>query len=90
MLIPALPGYDLMDDSQFCSVEQTASQLADELLQRGIWEVKAIYGCSMGGSIALRMAADGRMKALNTIMDGDNNEDRPYRVHLSGRRIGAL
>ena len=87
LLIPTLPGYDLMDDSQFCSVEQTASQLADELLQKGIQEVKAIYGCSMGGSIALRMAADGRMKAQNTIMDGGIT---PYQLPWLLTRFIAL
>ena len=70
MLIPALPGYDPNDDSEFSTVEQFASELADDILKRGILEVKAIYGCSMGGSIALRMAADGKLKAKNYIMDG--------------------
>ena len=70
MLIPALPGYDLNDDSEFSSVEQIASELADDILRKGIQEVKAIYGCSMGGSIALRMAADGKLNAKNYIMDG--------------------
>ena len=70
LLIPALPGYDLNDDSEFSSVEQIASELADDILKRGIQEVKAIYGCSMGGSIALRLAADGKLKAKNYIMDG--------------------
>ena len=87
LLIPALPGYDLKDDSQFCSVEQTASQLADELLQKGIQEVKAIYGCSMGGSIALRMAADGRLKARNYIMDGGIT---PYQLPWILTRFIAL
>ena len=70
LLIPALPGYDLNDDSEFSSVEQIASELADDILKRGIQEVKAIYGCSMGGSIALRLAVDGKLKAKNYIMDG--------------------
>ena len=70
LLIPAIPGYDLKDDSQFSTVEKVASQLADDLLQKGIREVKAIYGCSMGGSIVLRMAADGKLKAQHYVMDG--------------------
>ena len=53
LLIPALPGYDLKDDSQFSSVERIASALADEILHKGIQEVRTIYGCSMGGSIVL-------------------------------------
>ena len=40
LLIPALPGYDLNDDSEFSSVEQIASELADDILKRGIQEVK--------------------------------------------------
>jgi hypothetical protein len=44
LLIPALPGYDLEDGSEFSSVERIASQLADDLLEKGIREVKAIYG----------------------------------------------
>ena len=70
LLIPALPGYDLEDDSQFSSVERIASELADDLLEKGIREVKAIYGSSMGGSIVLRMAADGKLKARHYVMDG--------------------
>ncbi len=31
LLIPALPGYDLTDDSQFRSVEKAASELAEDL-----------------------------------------------------------
>ena len=70
LLVPALPGYDLEDSSQFSSVEEIASELADDLQRRGIQEVKAAYGCSMGGSIVLRMAADGKLKAQNSILDG--------------------
>ncbi|MCR5230811.1 MAG: alpha/beta hydrolase [Solobacterium sp.] len=87
LLIPALPGYDLKDDSHFCSVEQTASQLADELLQKGIRELKAVYGCSMGGSIVLRMAADGTVKAQNYIMDGGIT---PYQLPWLLTRFIAL
>ncbi|MBQ7152669.1 MAG: alpha/beta hydrolase [Clostridia bacterium] len=70
LLIPALPGYDLEDRSEFSSVEKSASELADDLLQKGVREVKAIYGCSMGGSVALRMAVEGKLKAQNNVMDG--------------------
>ena len=87
LLIPALPGYDLEDDSWFCSVEQTASGLADDLLQRGIQEVKAVYGCSMGGSIVLRIAADGILKAQNYIMDGGIT---PYQLPWLLTRFIAL
>ena len=36
LLIPALPGYDLEDSSEFSSVEKIASELADDVLKKGI------------------------------------------------------
>ncbi|MBR2738468.1 MAG: alpha/beta hydrolase [Lachnospiraceae bacterium] len=87
LLIPALPGYDLLDGSEFVSVERTASELAEDLLTQGIREVKAIYGCSMGGSIALRMAADGKLKARNYVMDGGIT---PYQLPWILTRFIAL
>ena len=87
LLIPALPGYDLTDASEFSSVERIASQLADELREKGISQVKAIYGCSMGGSIALRMAVDGKLKAQHYIMDGGIT---PYQLPWILTRFIAL
>ena len=87
LLVPALPGYDLEDDSEFRSVEETASQLADALVEKGIPEVKTIYGCSMGGSIVLRMAADGRLKAENYVLDGGIT---PYQLPWILTRFIAL
>lgn len=51
LLIPALPGYDFENDSDFTSVEQIASELNDWLSTRGYRNLYAVYGCSMGGSI---------------------------------------
>lgn len=87
LLIPALPGYDLEDDSEFTSVEEIASRLADDILQKGVREVKAVYGCSMGGSIALKMAADGKLKARNYILDGGIT---PYQLPWILTRFIAL
>ena len=87
LLIPALPGYDLEDGSEFSSVERIASQLAEDLLEKGIREVKAIYGCSMGGSIVLRMAADGKLKARHYVMDGGIT---PYQLPWILTRFIAL
>ena len=88
LLIPALPGYDLEDRSEFSSVEKSASELADDLLQKGVREVKALYGYSMGGSVALRMAVDGKLKAQSRIMswtEGSlpNARTRPFRFSSS-------
>ncbi len=87
LLIPALPGYDLEDDSQFSSVEQIASELSEDLSRLGIREVKTMYGCSMGGSIVLRMAADGKLKAENYVMDGGIT---PYQLPWILTRFIAL
>jgi len=87
LLIPVLPGYDLEDDSRFSSVEQIASELAEDLRQKGIQEVKTIYGCSMGGSIVLRIASDGKLRAQNYILDGGIT---PYQLPWILTRFIAL
>lgn len=87
LLIPALPGYDLNDDSEFTSIEKIAAELAEEMLQRGIRNVHTIYGCSMGGSIVLRMASDGRLNVQNYVMDGGIT---PYQLPWILTRFIAL
>ena len=87
LLIPAIPGYDLENGSEFSSVERIASQLADDVLEKGVRELKAIYGCSMGGSIVLRMAADGKLKARHCVMDGGIT---PYQLPWLLTRFIAL
>ena len=87
LVIPALPGFDLEDDSEFTSTEQTASDIADHLLACGICRVHAIYGCSAGGSIALRMAVDGKVSADHYVMDGGIT---PYQLPFLLTRFIAL
>ncbi|ACV21589.1 2-hydroxy-6-oxo-6-phenylhexa-2,4-dienoate hydrolase [Slackia heliotrinireducens] len=70
VMVPAVPGMDLTDDSEFTSVEAIATDLENYLLNRGIRDVRALYGCSMGGSMVLRMAANGRLNVAHYIMDG--------------------
>lgn len=48
------------NSSDFTSVEQIASELNIWLKEEGYTELYAVYGCSMGGSIAL-MVALGQM-----------------------------
>lgn len=45
LLIPALPGYDFENDSDFTNVEQIASELNDWLWENGYREIYAVYGC---------------------------------------------
>ena len=70
LLIPALPGYDFENDSDFTSVEQIASELNDWLSTRGYRNLYAVYGCSMGGSVALMVTLEQRIKIEHCIMDG--------------------
>lgn len=58
LIVPSLPGYDLENDSEFCSVECVAVSLASYLKRKGICKLDFLYGCSMGGAIALRMLID--------------------------------
>ena len=70
LIVPALPGYDFEQPGDFTSVEGIAEKLAAWCLGHGCPRLKATYGCSMGGSIALRMAVDGRVRIDHTILDG--------------------
>ena len=87
LLIPALPGYDSEDDSDFTSVEQIARDLNDWLKVKGCTELFAVYGCSMGGSIALMVALGQRIPIRHCIMDGGIT---PYQLPWIVTRLIAL
>ena len=87
LLIPALPGYDFENDSDFTSVEQIASELNDWLSTRGYRNLYAVYGCSMGGSIALMVTLEQRIKIKHCIMDGGIT---PYQLPWFVTRFIAL
>ena len=87
LLIPALPGYDFENDSDFTSVEQIASELNDWLSTRGYRNLYAVYGCSMGGSIALMVTLEQRIKINHCIMDGGIT---PYQLPWFVTRFIAL
>lgn len=70
LIVPALPGYDEERPGDFTSVEEIASDLADQLEERGITEIALIYGCSMGGAIVARFLADDRIRVKSAVMDG--------------------
>ena len=87
LLIQALPGYDFENDSDFTSVEQIASELNDWLSTRGYRNLYAVYGCSMGGSIALMVTLEQRIKINHCIMDGGIT---PYQLPWFVTRFIAL
>ena len=71
VLIPALPGYDKENpDCNFTSIEQIAAGIEEWLNENKITKVDAIYGCSMGGSIVLKLLANQNVKIENAYIDG--------------------
>jgi pimeloyl-ACP methyl ester carboxylesterase len=70
IVIPALPGYDEDELGDFTSVEEIATELAGWLKAQGHTSLELVYGCSMGGSIALRMLADRKIDIQNAVIDG--------------------
>lgn len=68
LVIPELPGYDRTTD--YTSVEEIAETLEDQLLEQGIKELRGIYGCSMGGSIIIRMLYNDRIRIHAAVIDG--------------------
>lgn len=87
LLVPALPGYDFDNDSDFTSVEQIASELNLWLKANGNSELYAVYGCSMGGSIALMVALGQTIPIRHCIMDGGIT---PYQLPWIATRFIAL
>ena len=87
LLVPALPGYDFENDSDFTSVEQIASELNNRLKEEGYTEIYAVYGCSMGGSIALMVTLGQKIKIKHCIMDGGIT---PYQLPWLLTRFIAL
>lgn len=71
LIIPALPGYDEENSNEdFTSVEEIADSLAKWLISHEIKTIDILYGCSMGGSIVLKMLADRQVSVKNAICDG--------------------
>lgn len=87
LLVPALPGYDFEDNSDFTSVGQIASELNDWLKAEGYTELYAVYGCSMGGSISLLVALGQKIPIKHCIMDGGIT---PYQLPWIVTRFIAL
>lgn len=88
LIIPALPGYDTeKPDEDFTSVERIADELAKWLLERGIRTVDLLYGCSMGGSVVLRMLAEQKIAVKNAVCDGGIT---PYQLPWIVTRLIAI
>ena len=67
----------MIHKQNFTSVENIAGELAEWLVKNKITTIDVLYGCSMGGSIVLRMLADKKITVNNTICDGGIT---PYQI----------
>ena len=70
VIIPAMPGYDLETDDEYTSVERIAADIEEWFSEKGYSAIDILYGLSMGGSIAIRMLANSKIKIRKAIIDG--------------------
>ena len=87
LVIPALPGYDPDVKSDYTSVERIAHDIEDWLIANNNGEAACVYGCSMGGSVAVKMLANDRVAVNGAVIDGGIT---PYRLPRIITRIIAL
>lgn len=87
LVVPALPGYDEEQSGDYTSVEEIAAELAGWLRERGHHQVYALYGCSMGGSVVIRMLADQGVHVERAFIDGGIT---PYQLPYLVTRLIAV
>lgn len=87
LIIPALPGYDEEQKGDFSSVEEIADELETWLIEHNLCTISCIYGCSMGGSVVLKMLANARVSIETAVVDGGIT---PYQLPWILTRFIAL
>ena len=87
LTVPALPGYDAENCSDFTSVEEIAEELADWLIAHGHRSIACIYGCSMGGAVVTRFLADRKVIVNSAVIDGGIT---PYQLPWIVTRLIAV
>ena len=87
LIIPALPGYDPDNKSDFTSVEEISAELEEWLNLNGLSNVTCLYGCSMGGSIVVRMLAGNKVTIQSAVIDGGIT---PYQLPWIVTRLIAI
>lgn len=87
LIIPAFPGYDPDHKSDFTSVEEISGELEEWLIQNELCDVTCLYGCSMGGSIVVRMLANNKVKIHSAVIDGGIT---PYQLPWIVTRLIAI
>ena len=70
LIIPAIPGLDPDNPkSEFTSIEDIESKITDYLIKSGHSHVTCLYGCSMGGSLVIRMLASNKIITDFAVID---------------------
>ena len=70
LVIPAMPGHDPdQPRTDYTSVERICADMTAWLTSRGLRNVSCLYGCSMGGSVVIRMLAEGRIQTGCAVID---------------------
>lgn len=87
IIIPALPGHDLSNNSNYTSVEEIANEIETWLLNKNIKKVYGIYGLSMGGSILIKLLSNNNIHFDKAIIDAGIT---PYSYPKAITRIIAL
>lgn len=65
----AVPGHDISSDEEFTSVGDVASRIELTLAKHGVSHIDLLYGFSLGGSLAMRMLADGAIPTVHAVID---------------------
>lgn len=74
LLIPVLEGHTAHPREYMVSVEETAGKLGEALEELRVDKVQAIYGVSLGASVAVEMAIRDKIKVMNLLLDGGQYE----------------
>lgn len=81
VIVPAFEGHDPEEKGDFISVEKTVGDTTDYLLKHGHTSLDAVYGLSMGGSVALKLLAEQRIPVEKAVIDaGIMPYELPYWV----------
>lgn len=74
VLSPELPGHGSKTIGILNSVEDVAKDIEESLLSEGINHIACVYGISLGASIAVQIAFNGKIKIDKLIIDGGQYE----------------
>lgn len=70
LIIPAMPGHDPdRPETDYTCVEEICADMTEWLVSHNLSSVTCLYGCSMGGSVVIRMLAEKTVSAGCAVID---------------------